>query len=76
LRHVPAPPAEIGYEPEIFVLGAPRKRPERLGGLGGEVFDAEDELGVGDGGAGFCGGDCAVEGGQGGDGLLAVDVVY
>ena len=76
LRHVPAPPAKVGYEPEIFVLSASRKRPERFGGLRREVLDTENELGIGNSGARFRGNNGAVEGGEGGDGFLAVYIIY
>lgn len=75
LRHVPAPPAEVGHQPEILVFGAARQHPEGLLGLRGEVLDGEDEFDVGDRGAVAGGRDGAVEGGKRGDGFLAVDVV-
>jgi hypothetical protein len=58
-------------------LGAARETPYGLGGLCGEVFDAEDEFDEGCGDGGGRGGDeGAVEGGEGGEGFLAVGGVY
>lgn len=60
-----------------MVVGAAGEAPDWLCGLGGEVLDAEDELDVREwgAGAGGRGDEGAVEGGEGRDGLFAVDVV-
>ena len=58
-----------------MVLGAASERPHGFCGLGGQVFDGEDELDVGHVGGGGCGEYGAVHGAEGGEGFLAVDVV-
>lgn len=46
-RHVPAPEAKVGDQPEVVVLGAASERPHRLGWLGGQVLNGEDKFDVG-----------------------------
>lgn len=73
--HVPAPEAKIRDEPQVVILGAASERPHGFCGLGGQVFDGEDEFDVGYVRGGRGGEDGAVHGAERGESFLAVDVV-